>query len=116
MGLPEEAHMKLMDRLWKEKKIMRNLDELAEFYAQFGADTDKFLSTAQSFAVDGRLRKDDLLVKSYGITGTPSLVVAGRYRVAGNAAVPSFDAMLDVVDFLVERESAKLQQGSVAVN
>ena len=114
MNLPEEAHMAMMDRLWKEKKILRSLDEIAEFYTEFGADKAKFLSTAQSFAVDGRLRKDQSLVRAYGITGTPSLVVNGRYRVAGNAAVPSFEAMLDVVDFLVEQEKANLQQSSVA--
>lgn len=114
MDLSEEAHMAMMDRLWKEKKILRSLDEIADFYTGFGADKEKFLSTAQSFAVDGRLRKDQSLVRAYGITGTPSLVVAGRYRVAGNAAVPSFEAMLEVVDFLVERERANMQQSSVA--
>ena len=105
MDLPEEAHLAMMDRLWKEKKIMRSMEELAEFYSQFGIDRDKFLSTSRSFAVDGKLRKDQLLVQKYGIRGTPSLVVNGKYRVAGNAAVPSFDVMLDVVDFLIEKDS-----------
>ena len=106
MDIPEEAHMAMMDRLWKEKKIMRSMDEIAEFYTQFGVEKDKFLSTSRSFAVDGKLRKDQLLVQKYGIRGTPSVVVAGKYRVAGNAAVPSFDVMLDVVDFLIKKESA----------
>lgn len=101
--------MAMMDQLWKEKKIMRSMDELATFYSQFGADESKFLSTAQSFAVDGKLRRDQLLVQSYGVQGTPSLVVGGKYRIAGNAAVPSFEVMLDVVDYLVEIESAKMQ-------
>ena len=114
MNLPEETHMAMMDRLWKERKIMRSLDELADFYAEYGADKEKFLSTAQSFAVDGMIRKDQQLVRDYGITGTPSLVVAGKYRVAGNAALPSFDAMLDVVDYLVGIEKANLTSNSVA--
>jgi thiol:disulfide interchange protein DsbA len=112
MGVPEAAHTAMMDRLWKEKKIMRNMDEIADFYAQFGADKQKFISTAQSFAVDGRLRKDEAKVRAYGITGTPALVVNGRFRVSGNAAVPSFDAMLDVVDFLIELEASSVQQSS----
>lgn len=114
MNLPEEAHMAMMDRLWKERKVMRSLDEIANFYVQFGADKEKFLSTAQSFAVDGKIRKDQQLVRDYGITGTPSLVVNGKYRVAGNAAVPSFEVMLDVVDYLVEIERYKLKGDSVA--
>lgn len=114
MNLPEEAHMAMMDRLWKEKKIMRNLDEIADFYVQFGADKEKFISTAKSFAVDGKIRKDQQLVRAYGITGTPSMVVNGKYRIVGNSALPSFDAMLDVVDYLVEIERARLKSASVA--
>ena len=108
MNLAEKAHMAMMDRLWKERKVMRSLDEIADFYAGFGADKEKFLSTAQSFAVDGKLRKEQQLARSYGITSTPSLVVNGKYRITGNAAIPSFDAMLDVVDYLVEIEKAHL--------
>lgn len=91
---------------------MRSLDEIADFYVQFGADKQKFLSTAQSFAVDGRIRRDEQLVRDVGITGTPSMVVAGKYRVSGSSALPSFDALLDVVNYLVEMEYE--QQKSVA--
>lgn len=112
MNLPEEAHIAMMNRLWKDRKIMRSMDEIADFYVQFGADKEKFLSTAQSFAVDGRIRKDEQMVRDLGISGTPSMVVAGKYRVSGSSALPSFDAMLDVVDYLVEMEYE--QQKSVA--
>lgn len=114
MNLPEAAHMGMMDRLWKERKMMRSLDEIADFYVEYGADKEKFLSTAMSFAVDGKIRKDQQLVRSYGITGTPSIVVAGKYRVAGSSALPSFDAMLEAVDYLVEIERYKLKEESVA--
>ena len=92
----------------------RLVDQIADFYVEYGADKEKFLSTAQSFAVDGKIRKDQQLVRSYGITGTPSLVVAGKYRVAGSQAVPTFDVLLDVVDYLVEIEKAGLKDASVA--
>lgn len=108
MNVPEQAHSDLMDRLWKDKNIMRTMDDLAIFYSQYGVDKDQFLSTSRSFAVDGKLRKDQMLVQAYGITGTPSLVLNGKYRIAGNAAVPNFEVMLDVVDYLIEKESEGL--------
>jgi thiol:disulfide interchange protein DsbA len=114
LGVAEAGHGPLMDRLWKEKKVMRSMEELAEFYAQFGADPQKFMATARSFAIESRLKREQMRVQSFGIRGTPSLVVQGKYMVAGNAAVPSFEAMLDVADFLIEKESAGLQQASVA--
>lgn len=116
MGLGDRAHEAMMERLWKEKKILRSIEEIADFYTQFGVDKAKFLSTAKSFAVDGRIRKDQQLVRDYGITGTPSVVVNGKYRIVGNAAIPSFDAMLDVVDYLVGIEAAKIRKASVAAD
>jgi len=114
MNVPEEAHIAMMDRLWKEKKIMRSMDEIADFYSQYGLDKDKFLSTSRSFAVDSKIRKDQLEVKSFGITGTPALVLNGKYRISGNAAVANYDVLLDVVDYLIEMETADMQKTSAA--
>ena len=106
MGLGDEAHSALMDKLWKEKAVMRSMEELAGFYSAFGVTAESFLATSQSFAVDARMRKDQRLAQTFGVRGTPSLVLNEKYRIAGNAAVPSFDVMLDVVDYLIERELA----------
>ena len=116
MNVPAEAHTALMDRIWKEKAIIRNLDELATFYSQFGLDKEKFISTSRSFAVDGMLRKDQSLVRTYGIRGTPSVVLNGKYRIAGSAAVGNYDVMFDIVDYLIELETSASQQTSVAAD
>jgi thiol:disulfide interchange protein DsbA len=116
MNVPAEAHTALMDRIWKEKAIIRNLDELATFYSQFGLDKEKFISTSRSFAVDGMLRKDQSLVRTYGIRGTPSVVLNGKYRIAGSAAVGNYDVMFDIVDYLIELETSASQQTSAAAD
>ena len=116
MNVPAEAHTALMDRIWKEKAIIRNLDELATFYSQFGLDKEKFISTSRSFAVDGMLRKDQSLVRTYGIRGTPSVVLNGKYRIAGSAAVANYDVMFDVVDYLIELDTPAPQQTSAAAD
>jgi thiol:disulfide interchange protein DsbA len=110
MKAPEEAHSAMMDRLWKERQIMRTMDELADFYSQFGLDRNKFLSTSESFAVDSKMRRDQQRIQEYGIRGTPALVLNGKYRISSNAAVSNFDVMLDIVDFLIEKESAGMQK------
>ena len=110
MDVPESAHTAMMDRLWKEKNTMRNMDEVAEFYSQFGLDKDKFVATSNSFAVQTRMVKDQQKVREYGVTGTPSLILNGKYLISANAALPSYDAMLDVVDFLIESESSGSQE------
>jgi thiol:disulfide interchange protein DsbA len=95
---------------------MRNMDELATFYSQFGLDREKFISTSRSFAVDGKLRKDQALIQTWGIRGTPSLVLNGKYLITGNAAVSSYDVMFDIVDFLIGLEAPTAQQSSVATD
>ena len=116
MNAPDEAHVALMDRIWKEKDMMRNMDQLATFYTQFGLNKEKFLSTSRSFAVDGKLRKDQAMIQAWGIRGTPSLVLNGKYRIAGNAAVPSYEAMFDVVDYLIALEAPAYQESSAAAD
>jgi protein dithiol oxidoreductase (disulfide-forming) len=108
MGIADEAHGGLMDKLWKEQTVLRDMDELAKFYSSFGVKPEEFVATSRSFAVDARMRRDQRFLQNAGVRGTPSMIVNGKYLVAGNAAVGNFDVLLDVVDFLIERESAAL--------
>lgn len=108
MGVADKAHGDLMDALWKEKRIMRNMEELAEFYSDFGVSEQEFLATSESFAVDARLRKDQRQTQSWGVSGTPTMIVNGKYLVKGSQAVPNYDTLLDVVDTLVAQEAAAM--------
>lgn len=116
MNVSDEAHGALMDLIWKEKKMIRDMEGLAEFYSQFGVDKEKFISTSRSFAVDGKMRKDQSLIQTYGIRGTPSMVVNGRYRIAGSEAVASYDVMFDIVDYLIELDASSSQTSSAAAD
>lgn len=108
MGVANEAHGPLMEALWKEKKVMRDMDELGEFYAQFGVSADEFVATSESFAVDAKMRKDQRLTQTYGVSGTPTMIVNGKYLVKGSEAVPNYDTLLQVVDTLVAQEIAAM--------
>lgn len=105
LGIADESHMAMMDAIWKEKKQFRTVDELADFYTQFGVEKSAFLSNFQSFAADSTLRKSQRDVQLFGITGTPSLVVNRKYRVTSNKNVRGFNQMLDIVDYLVSKET-----------
>ena len=106
LGIAEETHVAMMDAIWKQGKQFRTLDELADFYSGFGVERSAFLANYQSFAADSQLRKSQRDVQLFGITGTPSLVVNRKYRVQSSKDVKDFNAMLDVVDYLVAKETA----------
>src|SRR5210317_779838 len=105
LGIEDESHIAMMDAIWKDKKQFRKLDDLADFYSGFGVEKSAFLANFQSFAADSQLRKTQRDVGLFGITGTPSLVVNRKYRVQSSKNVSDFNAMLDVVDFLVSKET-----------
>jgi thiol:disulfide interchange protein DsbA len=106
MGIVEESHIAMMDAVWKQGKQFRSMEELADFYSGFGVERSAFIAHFQSFAADSLLRKSQRDVQLFGITGTPSLVVNRKYRITSSKDVRDFDAMLDVVDFLVAKETA----------
>jgi len=106
MGIVEQSHPAMMDAIWNKRQQFRSLDDLAEFYSGFGVEKSAFIAHYNSFATDSQLRRSQRDVQLFGITGTPSLVVNRKYRVVSSKDVRDFNAMLDVVDFLVVKETS----------
>ncbi len=114
MGIADKAHGPLMDALYKQKRVMRDMEELAQFYSQFGVTAGEFEATSESFAVDARLRKDQRQTQAFGVSGTPSMIVNGKYLVKGSQAVPNYDTFLSVVDYLIAQETAAMASNEEA--
>ena len=91
------------DALHRDKKPLRTIEELAEFYAGYGVDPKLFLSTAQSFVVEGKLAHGNDLVKKYGVQGTPSLILNGKYQFSATSA-GGFPQTTELVKYLVAKE------------
>jgi thiol:disulfide interchange protein DsbA len=114
MGIADESHAVLMDKIWKEKEMYKDMQQLGEFYSAYGVTAKEFVATAQSFAVDAKLRRDQSVVQESGVRGTPTLIVANKYMISGSEAVPNYDVMMDVVDFLIAKESAEHKVATAA--
>lgn len=106
LGVAHDTHAAMFDAIHNEKRGFRSLADIADFYGEHGIEPDKFLSTAESFPVVTRMNRENNDSRRYGLRGTPSLVVNGKYLVSSNEAVRSHQAMLQVVDFLVAQETA----------
>ena len=85
------------------KRPQPTIGAIARFYARVGGVTQQqVLDTAKSFAVDMKMMESDELVKAYAVEGTPTLIVAGKYRV-NNSSVRSVDELIELVLWLVNR-------------
>lgn len=104
MGIEDEAHVPMMNAIWKEGRQMRSLEDLADFYAQHGADREKFLALDQGFMLSMRQKQNNDKLALYAVRQTPTMVVNGKYKVQTGQSVPSYQAMLSIVDYLVQKE------------
>ncbi|MBL4783715.1 MAG: thiol:disulfide interchange protein DsbA/DsbL [Porticoccaceae bacterium] len=99
----EKSHSALFHAMHAEHKILNNVDKLAEFYSQYGIDRSLFKKTYNSFVVNTRVARTKDMVQRYGVRGVPAMVIEGKYLVTGSMA-KSYDNMLKITDFLVEKE------------
>lgn len=110
MGVAERTHTALFAAIHVERRI-RNADDIVAFYASQGIDADAFVSTRDSFAVKSSAARVRQQLPRYGIDVTPTLIVAGKYRIEAARGVP-FERLLQIADHLIERERAERATGA----
>ena len=60
-----------------------DLESIGSFVAANGVDRAKFAAAYNSFAVNSKIVRAKQMIRSYGINGTPTLVVDGKYVITG---------------------------------
>lgn len=111
MGVLAKTHDPLFEALHTEHRKIGSLDDLGAWYAEHGVDKAQFLATMESFTVNAKIAQAQQQVPRYGVDGTPSLIVNGKYRVVAPRGDGSFTKMLQITDWLIERERAAKKAG-----
>lgn len=106
MGEVENIHGKIFDAIHKDKKRLNTIELMSEFVEKNGVNRQQFLKEYNSFAVDGMVRKVKRKQKQYQIQGVPSVVINGKYLISGSMA-GSYDNMIKIINYLIEKESGK---------
>ncbi|TFH47646.1 MAG: thiol:disulfide interchange protein DsbA/DsbL [Lysobacterales bacterium] len=105
LGVQKQIHRPLFEAIHLRKLPLDTQEELMKFFESYGVSNDDFKKTYNSFAVESLLRKSQVMQQRYGVRGTPSVIVNGKYRVSGSLAGPP-EEMIKVIEALVERERA----------
>ncbi len=104
LGVLDEIHQALFDALAGERRNLHSRDAMAAFFEEKGvAEADEVAEAWDSFSVDSAMRRGDQFVQGARVSGTPSLVVEGRYVISARGA-GSYENMLAIAEYLVERE------------
>jgi thiol:disulfide interchange protein DsbA len=80
IGVQEKSHDGIFKAVFDDKRVA-TADDVPKLYADYGIDPKVFAATMQSFAVSSRVAAAHDQVIRWGIEGTPTLVVDGKYRV-----------------------------------
>ena len=87
LGVAEETHDAMFGALHLTRELpIQNAspEEIGRWYASHAdVDADEFAATMQSFGIDAKLKRASDFIQRSGVDGTPTLVVAGKYRVTG---------------------------------
>lgn len=108
LGLGQDAHEAMFRAVHDERRQFQSLEDVASVYTPFGVEVEEFVNTSQSFAVDGRMRSNRNDIMQFGIRGTPTMIVQGKWRVSPSD-FSSYQELLAAVDFLIAREAELLQ-------
>ncbi len=83
MGQQQQLHDALY-RAWNEENMaLTDADKIADFVAKHGVDRAKFTAVYNSFSMQSKVTRAKQMIRSYGISGTPTLVVDGKYVIEG---------------------------------
>ena len=106
MGLTEKLHHDVFAAIHNDKIKLQDPKTLFDWVAKRGVDRKQFMDTYNSFGVRSRVQRAIDMSRNYDISGTPAIVVDGRYLTAphlglGRGDVLSYERYFKIVDHVI---------------
>lgn len=120
LDLVGKTHDAMFDAVWKSDELSTynlkstglkprqawpTIEDVAKFYAKFGANPQEFVGIANSFSINTQMKRADDLMKAYGVDSTPTMVINGKYRFTPSSA-GGFAQSIELTQWLVSKEAA----------
>lgn len=109
LGVLDTMHPVLFQAMNVDRKPLASQAEIAALFVANGVSEEEFNKAFTSFGVSSQVRQAIASAKAAQITGTPALMVNGKYHISGRKAGTQSD-MLKVADYLIEQERAAKAQ------
>lgn len=101
----------LHDALYKawnvDNDVLSDEAKILDFVAPRGVDRAKFSAAYNSFSMQSKMVRAKQMIRSYGITGTPTLVVDGKYLITGLQPEDAIRVLNEVIEMARKERSAK---------
>jgi thiol:disulfide interchange protein DsbA len=106
LGQSARLHKALFEALHVRNMDLSDEAKITDFVAQQGVDRKKFGAAYNSFSMSSKIARSNQMVQSYGVRGTPTIVVDGKY-VISNLQPEDAIAVLDEVIKVARKERNK---------
>lgn len=103
LGVLDKVHGALFAAMHVDRKRLGSEEEIRDIFVANGVSAADFNKAYRSFGVGSQVRQATARAKGARITGTPEMMVAGKYRITTRKAGGQAN-MLKIADFLVELE------------
>jgi thiol:disulfide interchange protein DsbA len=98
LGKNHELHNALYDA-WNVNNIdLSDESKIAAFLGKHGVDEQKFSAAYHSFGVQSKVMRSKQLTQTYGIRGTPTIIVDGKYMVTGLQPAETVKIMAELIN------------------
>ncbi len=106
LGQQQRLHDDLF-KAWNVDNIdLSDEAKIADFVAKHGVDRAKFSAAYNSFTISSKVARCNQMMRDYGIRGTPTLVVDGKYVITGLEPAETIK-VLDAVVAKARKERGK---------
>lgn len=104
LGKVKELHSPMFEAINVQGNRLQNEQQLSALFTQHGVTAEEFSAAFNSFAVRTKVNQAEAKMREYQVRSTPNIIVNGKYLVTTGESVPTQQEMLEVVNFLVNKE------------
>ena len=101
LGRLDELNMKAFEYIHGERKFISSSNAAKEFAARHGISKEDYEKAAKSFAAHVKKQRYDQLTKRYRISGTPTVIVNGKYKVELPSLSGGPSQFVELVNYLL---------------
>ena len=105
LGVLDTLHPVIFQAMNVDRKRLSSEEEIRQLFTANGVAAEDFDKAFNSFGVSSQVRQANSRARAAKITGTPALMVNGKYHISTRQA-GSQAGMLKVADYLIAKERA----------
>jgi len=113
LGVSDTMHTVLFQAMNVDGKRLSSEAEVRSLFTANGVAAEDFDKALKSFGVNSQVRQANSRARAAQITGTPEMMVNGKYRISTRKAGSQAN-MLKIADYLIEKERATLASNAAS--